>query len=132
VDLTLRGIFRDKSNLQTGTGSLATEPDNSHGNEWIGDLVFRYFPDDRTAFKTWFQGRYFTENDYPSDSNRFIGQREKFSFGVGATRVLMPHIEIGLDAKGFIKDDAETHSPIFRNARNFTGVSVALMLVGTY
>lgn len=132
ADFTFRGIFRDKSKFQTVPGALASEPGNSHGDEWIGDIVFRYFPDERTALRTYFQGRFFTKNDYSSDSSRFVGRKEKFSIGVGGTRALTRHIEAGLDVRGFFKDDAEAHFPEFETSRDFAGVSVALTLAGTF
>ncbi len=126
--LTLRGIFRDKSKFQEAPGILATEANNSHGDEWIGDISVRYFIDEKTALKSFLQGRYFTKNDYSSESSRFIGRREKFSLGLGATRILSPNIEAELDLKGFVKHDAEARFPEFRSERSFRGFSVAVTL----
>ena len=130
--LTLQAILRDKSKFQDTPGILVTEPNNIHGDEWIGDLFVRYFVNDKTALKTFVQGRLYTENDYPSNSPRFIGQREKFSLGLGVSRILSPNIEAELDVKGFVKHDDEIHFPEFQSARRFRGFSVALMLTGRF
>ncbi len=130
--LTFRGILRDKSEFQVTPGKLATEQENIHGDEWILDLNARYFLDEKTALRSFLQGRYFTENDYPSNSPLFIGKREKLTLGIGATRALSPNIDAGLDVRGFVKHDDEAHFPEFKSARDFQGFSVTAMLTGRF
>ena len=130
--ITFQGILRDKSRFQETPGALVTEPNNSHGDEWIGDLSARYFLNNTTTLKSTLQGRIFTKNDYPSESSRFIGQREKLSLGIGATRTLSPNILAGLDVKGFLKHDDETRFPENRSARDYHGVSVTALLTGRF
>jgi hypothetical protein len=141
VDLAFRGIFREKSKfpetqffiLGGGTG-LSTEPKNSHGKEWVGDFVLRYFLDDMTTLRTHFQLLWIQKNDYSSHPdifsssvNRFVGRREKYGLGFGATRKFGKHFEAELFAKGFLMHDEEAffpEFPFFRSERNYKGFSV--------
>jgi len=130
--LAFQGILRDNSKFQQTPGALVSEPKNSHGDEWICDLSARYLLDETMTLRSSLQGRYFTKNEYPSDSANFIGMREKLSLGVGATKSFTPHIEAGLDVKGFLKHDDEAHFPENRSARDYHGVSVIAMLTGRF
>jgi len=130
--VTFRGIFRDKAQIQGSPGVIVTEPNDSWGDEWVVDVAARYLPDEKTALRFFIQGRYFSENDYPSDSPFYVGKREKLSLGVGVTRALAPHLEAGLDIRGFIKHDDEANYPQIQSARDFNGFSATLMLTGTF
>ncbi|HEY6874047.1 MAG TPA: hypothetical protein VI298_15085 [Geobacteraceae bacterium] len=126
---TFRGILRDKSNWPGTSKTL------SQGDEWIFDLAARYLPNEKTALRSFIQGRYFTEND--STSSFSVGKREKLSFGVGATRELGAHYEAGLDIKGFVKHDDATNfppstPPQIPSARDFQGFSATLMLTAIF
>jgi hypothetical protein len=132
VDAAFRAIFREKSSFQSAPGVLSTEADNIHGDEWIADLAVRYLLDDRTALGSFFQARYYTENDYPENWSRFIGSRDKYSLGFKATHAFSPHLEAGLDVRGFLKNDDESNFPTYQPERHFTGYSVALFLTGRF
>jgi len=135
VDLAIKGIFREKSKFTDPVIAtrLSTEPENSHGKEWVGDVVLRYFLNDQTTFRTHFQLLWIQKNDYSShpsflssETNRFIGRREKYSLGFGATRKFGKHIEAELFAKGFLMHDEEAfipEFPFFRSERNYKGYS---------
>jgi hypothetical protein len=125
---TVRAVFRDKSKFQETTGGLFTEDNNSQGIEWIGNIFFTYNLDDNTALQSSFQGLYIGENDYPSDSARFIGSRKKISLGVGATREFVRKIKGELNIKGFIMDDAETNFPKPLESTNYKGLSVMVLV----
>ena len=130
--MAVQGIFRGKSQFQSALGTLADEPENSYGDEWICDLSFRYLLNETTALRSLLQGRYYTENEYSSYSPRHIGMREKLSLGIGATKALTPHLEAGLDVKGFLKHDDESNFPVPQSARDYHGVSVLMKVAGTF
>lgn len=132
VDVAFRGIFREKSRIETSPGALSTEPDNIHGDEWVADVAARYLLDEKTALGTYFQGRWYTSNEYPETSARYIGSREKYSLGIRATRAFTPHLEAGLDVRGFLKHDEPAGFPSYQPERHFTGFSVALLLAGKF
>jgi hypothetical protein len=147
ADLSFRGIFREKSKFTESQFvfpigeviSFSTEPKNSHGKEWVGDFVLRYFLDDKTTLQSHFQALLIQKNDYSSnpsifsvETNRFVGRREKYSLGFGATRKLGKHFEAELFAKGFLMHDEEAffpEFPFFRSERNYKGFSLGGQLV---
>jgi hypothetical protein len=135
---TLRSILRQKSKFQDG-GRFATEERNSHGEEWIGDITFRYLLNDKTTLKSYLQGLLITRNDYPSSPlffegrpNRFVGQREKLSLGVGINRTLSSTFEGVLYTKGFLMHDEKALFPLPREERHFKGISVGLQLIARF
>lgn len=130
--VTFRGISRDKSKFQGPSGHLVTESRNRRGDEWIVDLAGRYVLDEKTALRSFVQGRYFTENDYASTSSFYVGKREKVLFGIGVTRAFGPHFEAGLDIKGFFKHDDERNYPQFLSSRDYHGMSVTLLFAGNF
>lgn len=146
--LTVRSIFRDKSRFKgespggyTSPSQLyeqwkhlpiSTEDRNSHGDEWIGDLSLRFFLNDKTTLKTNFQGLLITRNNYPSNSSRFIGHKEKGSLGLGLTRVLFPFLEGELFTKGFLMHAEKANYPEFKNGRNYRGFSTGLTLTSKF
>jgi len=132
--VTFRGILRDKSKFQVTPGNLATESNDRQGDEWIADLAARYLPDEKTALRSFIQGRYFTKNEYPNTPfSPFVGKREKLSFGVGVTRAICTNFEAGLDVRGFVKHDDESNFPLLnKSARDFQGFSATLTLTGSF
>jgi hypothetical protein len=131
--LTLRNIMRKKSKYQVSQpGVLSTEEENGHGKEWIADLVLRYFLNDRTTLRSFFQGLLIQANDYPADSYWYMGKREKFSLGVGASRVFTPHIEAEVLVKGFVMQDDESRFPVYRDGRTYRGFSIGAHLTGRF
>jgi hypothetical protein len=132
---TLRSIFRSKSKFQDEDGRLSTEDRNIHGDEWVGDLSFRYFLNNKTILKSLLQGLLITKNDYNSSSDpdhRFIGQREKLSLELGASRMLSPHIEGSLTVKGFLMHDEEVRFPAFLSERDYQGFSAGILLTSRF
>ncbi len=113
---TLRSLFRDKSKFDApiafGGVRLTTEDENSHGDEWIGDLSFSYVLDDKTTLTSFLQGLLIAKNDDTFFTGTgFIRRREKISLGFGATRKLCHSIEAGLNIKGFLmRDEFEVSS----------------------
>ena len=132
ASLTLRSLFRNKSKFQEQAGTLATEEQNSHGNEWIGDLAFRYFLNEQPTLQSYLQGLLVQDNGYPSDSSHFIGKRQKLSLGIGASRRLNQHLEAELLVKGFVMHDEEARYPEYRSERTYQGFSAGGQLTGRF
>ncbi len=104
LDFNLMSIFRDKSKITDGAG-LPTEKYNSHGDEWIGDLTYRYFMTDETTLQAGLQILWIDSNEYPSASPYYIGTRQKITLGCGMTRSFRPDITGALTFRGFYMDD---------------------------
>ena len=132
ASLTLRSLFRNKSKFEEQAGTLATEEQNSHGIEWIGDLAFKYFVNDQTTLQSYLQGLLVQDNGYPSDSSHFIGKRQKLSLGIGASRKLNQHLEVVLLVKGFVMHDDEARYPEYRSERTYQGFSAGGQLTGRF
>jgi hypothetical protein len=126
--LTVRSIFRDRSKLQEATGGLIKEDNKSHGNEYVGDVFFRYLLNNKTAVKTFLQGLYITENEYSRYSSRFIGSREKITFGLRATRRFASNLEGGVTLKGFVMHVNETNFPETQDSNNYRGFSLIVKI----
>ncbi len=153
-DLTFKGVFREKNKYDyierwvvfdstgfafiTDMPSLVRERRNSHGEEWVGDLSLKYFIDDKTTFKSFFQALFITKNDYPSFSLHYQGRREKYTLGFGLKRILIPHLEAEVYAKGFLMHDGERRFPhLFGgsqniNERHYKGFSGGVLLTGRF
>ncbi len=146
--LTARYIFRDKSKFKRESPGgympplqlyeqwkrlpISTETRNSHGDEWIGDLFLKLFLDDKTTLKTYLQALLITRNEYPSNSSKFIGHKEKGSLGVGLTRGLLPFLEGEIYTKGFLMHTDKMNYPEFKKGRNYRGFSAGLILTGKF
>jgi len=130
--LTLRSILRDKSKFQISGGGLSTEDKNIHGDEWLGDLSFRYFLGEKTTLKSFLQGLWIRENGYPKESSRFIGPKEKITLGVGMARTLSAFLQGELWLKGFVMHQGESRFPEFQNDRHYHGFSVGGQLTGKF
>lgn len=128
----LRSIYRHKSKFQESQGLLATEEKNSHGLEWRGDLYFNYLITPRTTLKTGLQGLFITKNDYPQDSSRYIGKKEKISLGLGATTALGAHFSADILLKGFIMHDEDSQYPEYRSGRTYRGFSLGAFITGWF
>ncbi|HLA00111.1 MAG TPA: hypothetical protein VJZ24_00570, partial [Thermodesulfovibrionales bacterium] len=127
-NFTLRSIFRGKSKLQDGAEGIITEDNKSQGDEWIGDIYLRYLLNDSITLKSSLQGRWISENDYASDSNLFVGQREKFSVKLGASKIFMPNLDGEVMVKGFVMHDGERLFPEERSERDYKGGSLEVVL----
>lgn len=101
---SIHSIFRDKSKFRQGT-ILPSEEHNSHGDEWIGEVAYLYFPNNETTLKAGFELLWLDENAYPADSSFYVGQRQKYTLGCGVTQALRENVKGSLDIKGFYIDD---------------------------
>jgi len=132
INATLRGVFRDRSKSASASGGLDAEPHNIHGDELIADLAVQRLLDKATIIEPYFQARCRSSNDYHETSANFIGGRSKYSLGIKATHAFTPHLEAGLDVRGFLKYDDDANYPYIQPERDFTGFSVALILTGAF
>lgn len=132
ADATFRGIFRDKSKFQQSAGVLVTESEDVQGDEYVVDLSAKFFMDNKTTVKPYFQGRYFTKNGYPSDSQFFTGKREKATLGAEVTKSLTRQLDAALDIRTFLKHDDAANFPQIRSSRNYQGITFAMMLSGKF
>jgi len=126
--LTVRSIIREKSRTQNAGGGLSTESSKSRGNEWAGDLSISYLPDDETTLKSFIQALRVSRNGYSSEETRFVGRREKYTIGLGASREFTKQLEGGVTLKGFIMRDAEANFPEVKSGRHYKGVSFIVNL----
>jgi len=117
---TVRAVFRDKTSKLREVSGVPS--DISEGNEWVGDLYYIRELNSLTTLKTTFQGRYIGENDEDSGSGQFIGSRNKFTLGVGATRKFENQITGEANIKGFIKNDEETEFPEEIDSTSYKGL----------
>ncbi|MBI4683525.1 MAG: hypothetical protein HY757_10570 [Nitrospirae bacterium] len=128
----IRSIFRNKSRFQDTSGGIFTEDRNNHGNEWQGDLAFRYFVDGRTTLKSSLQALLVDKNDYPEGSSNFVGRREKYSLTLGASRVLSANLEGEISVKGFIMQTGKAEFPQHTDPNNYRGISPAVYLISRF
>lgn len=150
-DLTIKGIFRERNKFDykeewdhfdsywwwwaTDTPSLTKEIRNSHGDEWVGNLSIKYFLDEMTTIKSFFQALFIKANDYPSFSPHYQGRREKYTLGFGLNRKVIRHLEAEIYVKGFVMHDGERKLSSFGypgyqtlSDRHYKGFSGGLML----
>lgn len=106
ADWSLTGIFRDKSKVQQGA-ALPTEDRNSHGNELVTRLGYRYHTDSETTLRTSLELLFIAENDYPSTSPFSVGERLKITIGCGVDKTLTEDLTGSFGFEGFIMDDEE-------------------------
>ncbi|MEW6600974.1 MAG: hypothetical protein AB1499_08380 [Nitrospirota bacterium] len=130
--LTVRGIFREKSSsLDTG-GGLSTEGSKSRGDEWAGDLTVSYQVDDETTLKSFIQGLHVSKNGYSAEETRFVGRREKYTIGIGASKEFTKQVEAGATLKGFTMRDAEANFPETKSGRHYLGASFIVNLTSRF
>ncbi len=84
---------------------MPTESKNSHGDEWIAAVVYRYFQDKDTTVSTSLEYLSLQENDYDVSSLYYIGKRQKITLGCMVSKVLKKDLEASAEIKGFIMDD---------------------------
>jgi len=106
LGISLTGIFRDKSKIQQGI-AIPTEEHNSHGDEWIAQIIHQYFQDKDTTITTSLEYLSLDENDYDASSLYYIGKRQKITLGCGISKILREDLEASASIKGFIMDDEE-------------------------
>ncbi len=125
-------IYRGKSKffdyLKNG---LQKEGDNSHGNEWIGQLRGNYYLDDKTSINSTLLLLLITSNDYEKGSIYYWGQRRKIRLDIGLTRQFNKHFSAKMALSGFFMHDDETWYHPF-NEQSYRGFSVDLRFVGNF
>lgn len=128
----LRSIYRHKSKIQENQSVLVTEEKNSHGLEWRGDLYLHHLITPKTTLKAGLQGLVITENDYPQNSSRYIGKKEKISLGLGATTALGNHCSADILLKGFVMHNEDSQYPEYSSGRTYRGFSLGAFITGWF
>lgn len=125
ADFTLRSILRGKSKRiqEEAVPIMSTEDKNSHGDEWIADFGMRYSLNDRTRLNSSVEFLWADENDYPSDSLIFVGKKQKFSIGVGASTLFASSLEGKIMLKGFYLNGED---------RDYRGISIIAQLTTNF
>ncbi len=105
ASVSVKGIFRGKSEFQETNLALADEDQNSYGDEYHVDLSWLYRLDPQTAINSNLRYLYFTENDYDSASPLYFGSKQKISLGVALQHQFASQLtgKIGLD--GYLLDE---------------------------
>lgn len=129
---SFQGTFREKGKFKLETIGLSRETPIKRGAEWQGDLYCRYLIDDKTTLKSHFEYFYKDKNYGSPISPNYVGRREKYALGLGATRVLSKHIEGEAYVKGFYMHDDETSLPEPQGSRYYRGFSVGLQLTSKF
>jgi hypothetical protein len=126
VKADLQNILRGKSKLVKEEAltipaipAFSTEDKNSHGDEWIANLSWRYSLSDQTSLNSLMGFLWADENDYPSSNLMYIGKKQKLSLGVGASRKINTRIDADVLVKGFLLN---------QNDRNYQGISLITRL----
>ena len=127
---SLAAIFRDKSRVIEGT-RLPTEERNSHGDEWISKVSYRYLKDEATTYRTSLELILLQENDYPSTSEFYIGKRQKVTLGAGLDKILREDLKASFDVSGFcMRDDKNWYHP--DDDLRFRGFSLSAYLTRSF
>jgi hypothetical protein len=132
ASLTFRSIFRDSVNSQALVGVLAKENGNLHGDEYVIDLNNRYFLNDKTTLSIPLQYRIITANNYAAGTPKFIGEKDKISFGIGISRVFSPAITAEVSAKGFLKHDNPNLLLNATESVSYSGYSLTANVTGRF
>jgi len=124
VKADLQSILRGKSKLVKEEtlpipAAFSTEDKNSHGDEWIADLSWRYSLSDQTSINSQMEFLWADENDYPSSDSMDIGKKQKLSLGVGASRQINTRLDADVLVKGFLLN---------QNDRDYQGISLITRL----
>lgn len=105
ASLSVKGIFRGKSEFQEENLALSTEDHNSYGDEYHVDLVWLYRFNPQMVITSNLRFLYLSENDYESTSPLYFGSKQKISLGVALQREFASQLtgKIGLD--GYLLDE---------------------------
>jgi hypothetical protein len=105
ASFSVKGIFRGKSEFQEADLALATEDQNSYGDEYHVDLSWLYRLNAQTVISSNLRYLYLSENDYESTSPLYFGSKQKISLGAALQRQFSPDLtgKFGLD--GYLLDE---------------------------
>ena len=134
ASLTVRYIYRDKSELPTGNspGELAAMSNSIHGNETVGDLTVSYFWSEPTTLWIKIAGLYAEANGYPDSSYFYTGSRQKASLELGWKRMFGRHWETSLFVRGFTMHDDNRRYPQTTAERTYNGFSAGGAVVARF
>ena len=129
ASLSVKGIFRGKSDFQEDNLALSTEDNNSYGDEYQVDLMWLLRMDSQTTINSTFQYLYLMENDYPSTSPLYMGKKQKVSLGVALERQFPAQLTGKIGLNGYLlEEDKNWYHADDRDYRGFlVDVSVTKM-----
>ena len=122
--LTVTPVFRQKSKYALGSQPLATESDNSHGDEWNLAASGSYRLNDKTMINAGLDVLHILENDYSQDSAYYRGQRTKYALKAGFTRALPKDFILAAELRGFVME--EDQAWYFADDRSYFGYAMVL------
>jgi hypothetical protein len=128
--LTVQGIFRGKSQFQDVGQILTTEERKSYGDEWSADLSWKYNLSKVTTLRSQLSYLWVLENDYPSDSPFYIGDRQKAALTCAIARQLTPYLKGELGLGGYILDVGRNW--YHTDDRTYTGLVASVMLTAMF
>lgn len=102
--VSVEGIFRGKSRFQEEGEGLRTEDRGSYGDEWRVDLTWNYYLSTVTTLRSQANYMLVVENDYAPDSPFYIGDKQKVSVLLAATRQFSPRFRGECQLSGYILD----------------------------
>ena len=126
----LTGIFRGKSKISQGY-VLPREDRNSHGDEWIAEVTYRYYKDRDTTMSALMEYLYIKENDYSSVSAYYIGKRRKLTLGCSLDRMIREDVGVNASIRGFVMDDDRNWYHPYVDCR-YKGISMTLSARKTF
>lgn len=127
ADVNLRGTFRGKTEVLSG-GSLATEPERSHGDEWSAEASVRRALRKDVSVSGSIRGLIVANNGYSDASARHNGTKEKVALSVGYDRRFPSGMAAGVSLKGFLMSEEAQAVPQFREERTTRGIALAFRI----
>lgn len=114
--INVQGIFRGKSEFRQASSKLKTESRESYGDEYVADLLLRYYYSEKDSISPFVQLLYVDDNEYDESSPLYIGTRKKYSLGCSVKHYLSNTVNLELmfrffhldDEKGWLDDDNVT------------------------
>jgi len=130
IEGTVEAIIRGKSKFKEKQ-RFKKENDNSHGDEWIGRVKGHYYLNPKTTISSALAFLIITENDYPSNSMYYWGQRRKVSLDIGISRIFCPKLTGQINISGFFMHDKETwYHP--DSHQSYRGISLEFKFIGNF
>ena len=131
VQSELRGKSKVESKEKRIEPVIYSEKRNSHGDEWIADLSFRYYLDERTRLRSCFDFLWNDKNDYPADDPLFFGEKQKLSLMFGVTTLIGRSLEGELQVKGFLlREEKNWFHPDEQD--DYQGISTGFKLTASF
>ena len=103
--VNFKGIFRGKSEFRQADSKLKTESREGYGDEYVADLLFRYYYSGKDNITPFVQMLYIDDNKYDQLSPLYIGTRKKYSLGCRLKHYLSNTVNLEMMLRFFYLDD---------------------------